>query len=151
MAGKCFWNVPSLVMSHCLPCVDLAADCFSSRIDLNPTSSEEGSHVSRDGHNNLPPPLPEGPDTSHVTASRHHRSRSTHIPTNVNPLPTRDSTVEERLDTLRRLRNENATSAAETSDDHTRTSRLTARLRDRFRIRTRRHGVDPAPASASNP
>lgn len=53
----------------------------------------------------------------------------------------RNATVEERLATLRRVREENQDEAA---NENVR-PRLTRRLRDRFRIRTRAHGLDSSP------
>lgn len=53
----------------------------------------------------------------------------------------RDATVEERLAALRRVREANQEEAEPTPEGTRR--RLTTRLRDRFRIRTRAHGVEP--------
>ena len=53
----------------------------------------------------------------------------------------REATVEERLAALRSVREENRNSI-ENEEERQRRGRLTSRLRDRFRIRTRRHGDD---------
>jgi hypothetical protein len=67
----------------------------------------------------------------------------------------RNATVEERLAALRRVREANQ-GEAPGDDDVTRPSRnrLSTRLRDRFRIRTRAHGVDttsPVESGAATP
>ena len=72
---------------------------FSSRINLNPTPVGEGVQASRDGQNNLPPPLLEGHDTPDATAALQNHSLSTYVHVASDALPMRDAIVEERLDT----------------------------------------------------
>lgn len=69
-------------------------------------------------------------------------------------------TVEQRLDAVRRLRsahslqNERTARGAlviDNSDETGRRETLTARLRDRFRIRTRRHGEELREESGDGP
>lgn len=67
----------------------------------------------------------------------------------------RNATVEERLAALRRVREANQGEVTG-DDDVTRPNRnrLSTRLRDRFRIRTRAHGVDttsPVESGAATP
>lgn len=57
----------------------------------------------------------------------------------------RNATVEERLAALRRVREENQDEAA--NENNVR-PRLTRRLRDRFRIRTRAHGLEASPEAS---
>lgn len=54
----------------------------------------------------------------------------------------RDATVEERLAALRRVREANQSVPAPEEGSEGSRRGLTTRLRDRFRIRTRAHGVE---------
>ncbi|KAK2813636.1 hypothetical protein FQN50_000033 [Emmonsiellopsis sp. PD_5] len=114
---------------------------------------------------------PSRPDPTNPNPTRRHRGLSAYFlhPPAHNLTPHRDTTMEERLTTLRRLRSEHqanmtatgavgpSTSSAATPDpeEQSRRNRLTARLRERFRVRTRQHeggvgsrtGPGPGPAA----
>ncbi|KAK2784497.1 hypothetical protein FQN53_008488 [Emmonsiellopsis sp. PD_33] len=110
-------------------------------------------------------PRPSRPDLANSV--RRHRGLSAYFlgPPNTttthNLTPNRDTTMEERLTTLRRLRSEHQANMTATgavgpssaaagvadAEEQSRRNRLTARLRERFRIRTRQHegGVGSSP------
>lgn len=122
--------------------VDVSGTCPLCRVDLR-TPEEDTNQPNGEGATSttLPPPLSDeaGPRQN----------------TNVVP---NDNTIQERLDTIRRLRSEQqnqstpgagAIGPSEEGNDR-RSRRLSARVRDKFRIRTRRHeggGPPPPPAS----
>lgn len=68
----------------------------------------------------------------------------------------RDASVEERLAALRSVREEaNREEAADEADEQRirRRNRLTTRLREKFRVRTRAHGevAEPSPSTDAPP
>lgn len=106
-----------------------------SRYDLRPVNQRDANdRCSRDGDNQLPPPLAldeyeaEGAQISH----RHRLSRIF----DVNRL--RQASVEEQMAALRQMRAETNEAERQTGETDTRgqSSRLAERLRERFRIRT---------------
>ncbi|PGH16685.1 hypothetical protein AJ79_01557 [Helicocarpus griseus UAMH5409] len=156
--------------------INVSGTCPLCRINLNPAEPDEDLAASTSPtavSNPLPPPLRDAHDSdqpSHTTTRRHstttprrHRGLSAYfIPSSIhgndsNILSNRDATMEERLATLRQLRsahqaNMTATGAIEPSassaaDELSRRNRLTARLRDRFRVLTRQHEGGAAAAA----
>ncbi|EAW13845.1 putative RING finger domain protein [Aspergillus clavatus NRRL 1] len=122
--------------------VNVSGTCPLCRIDLNPAQAEEDNEH---GEAEASPDHPNAP-TADATPNRQHRRISSYLHGTLNARRMRDATVEERLAALRSVR-EAASRGAQNEDaderQHRR-SRLTARLRDRFRIRTRTHGVTEA-------
>lgn len=113
-----------------------------SRLDLRP-SQDEGGDVGNEGDENSESP-PLGADAGeagdHANSSR-RRSRFFDL------ARLRYAPVEERIEALRQLRTEQHQGLAE--DGHGR-AKLSDRLRDRFRIRTRAAQQLPAPAGTSS-
>ncbi|GLI78691.1 hypothetical protein PoHVEF18_007012 [Penicillium ochrochloron] len=138
--------------------VNVSGTCPLCRIDLNPPKPEENAE---EGENADPQNADTTADnTTTATAAGTQSNRHSHRLTNylhgpLNARRMRNATVEERLAALRRVREANQGEA--TGDDEiTRPSRnrLSTRLRDRFRIRTRAHGVDttsPVESGAATP
>lgn len=111
-----------------------------SRIDLNPPQEEqEEEQQGTDSH----------PQTRDPTPERQTRQRrlTGYFSSTLNARRMREATVEERLAALRTVREEARTSGeAEDADDQPHRNRLSTRLRERFRIRTRTHGdAQPEP------
>lgn len=80
--------------------------------------------------------------------NRHSRRLTNYL----NARRMRNASVEERLAALRQVREANQGDVAD-EDEGARSSRgrLTRRLRERFRIRTRAHGVSPVVSGAATP
>lgn len=120
---------------------------FHSRIDLNPPKPEE--NADQEGENaelqNADTAADEitTPTTPSVQSNRHSHRLTNYLHGPLNARRMRNATVEERLAALRHVREANQ-GVATSEDDPTRPNRnrLSSRLRDRFRIRTRAHGVD---------
>lgn len=120
------------------PCIDpwlinVSGTCPLCRLDLQPHTDE----TNPDGAQ-LSPPL--GPDPEHdggATSSPPRQGRRTSRLFDLSRL--RHATVEERIEVLRRYRHESRISGGDANDEEerSRTSRLTLRLREKFRIRTR--------------
>jgi hypothetical protein len=129
-----------------------------SRYDLRPkpakteeTNAEEGTEESAEGEA-LPPPL-EVDNVDPAGAPRGNRVSRLFDSRLLDVHRLRHASVEERIETLRRLRSQQndarasstlpaaatpADAAAEADpEERSRRARLTARLRDKFRIRTR--------------
>ncbi|KAJ5966228.1 hypothetical protein N7481_012942 [Penicillium waksmanii] len=129
--------------------INVSGTCPLCRIDLNPNKTEENGEENENGENTEETPTTaEGTatPTAEVTQSRHNRLTNYlhgHGPLNARRM--RNATVEERLAALRRVREENQDEAANESNVR---PRLTRRLRDRFRIRTRAHGLDSSPEAS---
>ena len=109
-----------------------------SRLDLRPNKGEAEGGASQDV-TQLAPPLEDGGDhEAGETSTQGQRRRSSRF-FDLNRL--RHASVEERLEVLRRYRSENqtdpTTNAADGEDERKRSAKLTNRLRDKFRIRTR--------------
>ncbi|KAB5582665.1 RING-7 protein [Coniochaeta sp. 2T2.1] len=133
------------------PCIDpwlinVSGTCPLCRLDLRPQNeaSSDGNapensaadFTAVDGIMQLPPPLEaEGAENEQQTS---HRNRRSSRLLDLNRL--RHASVEERIEILRRHRSQqqetNQTEEGETAERHHR-SRLSDKLRDKFRIRTR--------------
>ncbi|THC92858.1 hypothetical protein EYZ11_007671 [Aspergillus tanneri] len=124
--------------------VNVSGTCPLCRIDLHPPQAEgeqepgEGEDQTDPHQEGMHEPTAEG---SH---QRSHRRLTNYLHGSLNARRMRDASVEERLAALRSVREE-----ANQSEEHVdaderqrRRSRLTTRLKDRFRIRTRPHGED---------
>jgi hypothetical protein len=130
-----------------------------SRIDLNPPKPEENAE--QEGENADPQNADTAaddtttPTTAGTQSNRHSHRLTNYLHGPLNARRMRNATVEERLAALRRVREANQGEA--TGDDDVaqpNRNRLSTRLRDRFRIRTRAHGVDttsPAESGAATP
>ena len=167
MVTECLRHVPALV-SH-LPFQrfnpSMSLTLFNSRVDLRPPpaeageTNEDGTPTATDSVNaaatesadgaNLPPPL-----LSDDQAGRRGNRLSGYLAATINPRRMRDATAEERIMALRRLRTASLANRRDTegsrlpapeADERS----LSSRLRDRFRVRTRRQGADNAPAVAT--
>ncbi|KAE8134916.1 hypothetical protein BDV38DRAFT_273139 [Aspergillus pseudotamarii] len=120
--------------------VNVSGTCPLCRIDLNP-AQPEGENENQEGENNTEAPQ-EGTAEPAAEESHHrHRRLTSYLHGTLNARRMREATVEERLAALRSVREENRNSI-ENEEEQQRRGRLTSRLRDRFRIRTRRHGDD---------
>lgn len=129
-----------------LPSLKSYTNCHS-RHDLRPATSTEGAEgaegVTAEG-DELPPPLSanEAADETNTAAltenaDEHQRPRVSRF-MDLNRL--RTAPPDERIAALRRLREQSRQEGdvAEDVEEPSRRSRLTGRLRDTFRIRTRR-------------
>lgn len=112
----------------------------SSRIDLNP-AQPEGENENQEGENNTETQQEGTAEPAAEEAHHRHRRLTSYLHGTLNARRMREATVEERLAALRSVREENRNSI-ENEEERQRRGRLTSRLRDRFRIRTRRHGDD---------
>lgn len=115
-----------------------------SRIDLNPPKEEDAEQEAE--HNGA-----TATDGMEVLADNGAQNRHSHRLTNyLNARRMRNASVEERLAALRQVREANQGDVAdEYGGARTSRSRLTRRLRERFRIRTRAHGVEgPSPVES---
>lgn len=135
--------------------INVSGTCPLCRIDLNPHKNEDNGEEGENAENAEEAPA-EGNEspTGEVTQSRHNRlTNYLHGHGSLNARRMRNATVEERLAALRRVREENQDEAANEGDARPNRSRLTTRLRNRFRIRTRAHGLDSSPedSGASTP
>jgi hypothetical protein len=145
VSGTCpLWFVPlpiypvSIVWAH-------TNTTLTSRIDLNPAQPEENAEQGEGetGENTNTETALDGTATPTADATHHHSHRRlttllhSHSPLNARHM--HEATVEERLAALRRVREE---SQGQVEGSRPSRSRLTTRLRDRFRIRTRAHGVE---------
>ncbi|KAL1955488.1 hypothetical protein VTO42DRAFT_8514 [Malbranchea cinnamomea] len=133
--------------------VNVSGTCPLCRIDLDPSSAEGASRRGSTSGSD-PPPLDQGSENADTGAegrntSRHHRRLTEYLHNTLGAVSERDSTMEQRLNTARNLRRARSAEqmatnadAVETTEETSHRARLTARLRDRFRIRTRRHGEE---------
>ncbi|KAM5355653.1 hypothetical protein ACJ41O_002299 [Fusarium nematophilum] len=123
--------------------VNVSGTCPLCRYDLRPGKGHKSQEETNTGDGSaLPPPLAlEGAENDVPNAS--HRNRLSRV-FDINRL--RQATVEEQMEALRRMRAETneaerqeATTAAAAADGESRgqSARFAAKLRDRFRIRTR--------------
>ncbi|RGP80350.1 e3 ubiquitin- ligase sdir1 [Fusarium longipes] len=128
--------------------INVSGTCPLCRYDLRPgkgNASEEGV----DGDSgSLPPPLAMEEDAENDAPQSSHRNRLSRL-FDINRL--REGTVEEQMDALRRMRavanesdHQEATNVAGAVDGDSRgqSARFAARLRDKFRIRTRAQAMD---------
>lgn len=120
-----------------------------SRIDLNPPKT--GENAEQEGENEHAAATPvDGAANSSVDATHPRHSRITdylHGPLNARRM--RHATVEERLAALRQVRETSQGGATFDEEETQPNRRLTTRLRDRFRIRTRAHGETSNPESGT--
>ena len=109
----------------------------SSRIDLHPEQDEENEG---EGDETETPQDGQGESTADGQTTRQHRRITAYLHDTLNAHRMRDASVEERLAVLRRVREANRGETETGGEEgNRRRSRLTARLRDRFRVRTRAH------------
>jgi hypothetical protein len=156
LASECFRHLSALVSSNPPP---FPLDFLSltnydpcSRIDLNPSLSEQDGPANGETEPGSAHPTPAESTTHDENNATHHRRRiSSYIHDTLNARRMRDASVEERIATLRQLRQEqqdNVNTAPTEPAPQTpanRARRLSSRLRDTFRIRTRQHGDDSTP------
>jgi hypothetical protein len=115
------------------------------------------------GHGELPPPLQDSGNAHTAVEGRnvsrgHRRLSSAYRQGTFSAIHMRDLTPEQRVEAMRTLRraqhpqpSTSGAGAIQTTEDTPRGSRLSDRLRDRFRIYTRRHGEDTTPAPTPTP
>ncbi|RHZ71309.1 hypothetical protein CDV55_108281 [Aspergillus turcosus] len=120
--------------------VNVSGTCPLCRIDLNPPQAEEENEQGEGGNNDASQDNATAP-AGDATPNRQHRRISSYLHSPLNARRMRDATVEERLAALRSVREE-ASRNDSNEEAESRRNRLTARLRERFRIRTRTHGVE---------
>ncbi|KAJ5569811.1 uncharacterized protein N7459_009241 [Penicillium hispanicum] len=139
--------------------VNVSGTCPLCRIDLNPPQAEQAEQTEQteEGARERAEDAAEdgAASTADMTMNRHSRRLSNYLHGPLNARRMRHATVEERLAALRHVREASQGEAA-ASEDAARPnrSRLTTRLRDRFRIRTRAHGVEgssPGESGTSTP
>ncbi|KAI9924952.1 hypothetical protein MW887_006359 [Aspergillus wentii] len=125
--------------------VNVSGTCPLCRIDLNP-SQPEGENETGEAEDNTETTQDNNPagaaeQQSEAVQGRQHHRLTNYLHGTLNARRMRDASVEERLAALRVVRAEaNREDAAEDAEEgQNRRSRLTTRLRDRFRIRTRPH------------
>ncbi|KAJ5804896.1 Zinc finger RING-type [Penicillium riverlandense] len=127
--------------------VNVSGTCPLCRINLNPPQAEENAEQGEGetGENTNTEATPDGTATPTADATHHHSHRRlttllhSHSPLNARRM--HEATVEERLAALRRVREETQ-GQSQVEGSRPSRSRLTTRLRDRFRIRTRAHGIE---------
>ncbi|KAF5020842.1 hypothetical protein F66182_7125 [Fusarium sp. NRRL 66182] len=127
--------------------INVSGTCPLCRYDLRPGKGHASGEPTAQDASTLPPPLAmEGAENDAPQTS--HRNRLSRL-FDINRL--REGTVEEQMEALRQMRAENhevdrqdRTEVAEAADGESRgqSARFTARLRDRFRIRTRAQAVE---------
>ncbi|KAL5365191.1 hypothetical protein BJX96DRAFT_179617 [Aspergillus floccosus] len=118
--------------------VNVSGTCPLCRIDLNPPQAEGETEQDETDTANAPTESHREGTPDHTTGHRRRLSNYLHGPLNARRM--RDASVEERLAALRSVREETTTNPpAATEEADRRRSRLTQRLRDRFRIRTQPH------------
>ncbi|PYH47630.1 RING-H2 finger protein [Aspergillus saccharolyticus JOP 1030-1] len=134
--------------------VNVSGTCPLCRIDLNPAQPEgEEGQGAGDSHAETSPEMATSTPAAPEGNSHQHRHRrlSSYLHHTLNARRMRDASVEERLAALRSVREEttrqdSSSGPAEENDEHRRRRNgLTKRLRDRFRVRTRAHGMEPTP------
>lgn len=136
MAADCIGYLPTLVSSSHVSVYYIPfTNHHLSRIDLNP--SKEGENTEQDGENaeHTEETPAEEPTTPTADASSHRHNRFTNY---LNARRMRNASVEERLAALRRVREANQSNGAAPTNRRG----LSIRLRERFRVRTRAHGVE---------
>ncbi|KAF9886699.1 hypothetical protein FE257_011213 [Aspergillus nanangensis] len=122
--------------------VNVSGTCPLCRIDLNPPKEEGEEQDHEEGERPGPSESPrEGSPEPTAEPTHRHRRLSSYLHSSLNARRMRDASVEERIAALRSVREEtNQDGTNEDTDERLhRRSRLTHRLRDRFRIHTRPH------------
>lgn len=118
--------------------VNVSGTCPLCRIDLNPPQAEGETEQDETDAAHAPTETPREGTPDPTSGHRRRLSNYLHGPLNARRM--RDASVEERIAALRSVREEATTNPpAATEDADRRRSRLTQRLRDRFRIRTQPH------------
>ncbi|KAJ5614221.1 Zinc finger RING-type [Penicillium herquei] len=132
--------------------VNVSGTCPLCRIDLNPPKEEDNAeHEGENAEHNEENAEEATTPTVDATPSRHSHHRLTNY---LNARRMRNATVEERLAALRHVREANQDDVANNLAPVPNRNRLSMRLRERFRIRTRRHGIEsasPGESGASTP
>ncbi|KAL4880699.1 hypothetical protein BJY04DRAFT_218855 [Aspergillus karnatakaensis] len=141
--------------------VNVSGTCPLCRIDLNPPQAE----TDPENPSETNPEDPENPNNTTTAATtqatedqptHRHRRISSYLHGPLNARRMRDASVEERLAALRSVREEaNREAENESDEQRSRRNRLTARFKEKFRIRTRAHGGGSAeeantPSSSSS-
>ncbi|KAF8864310.1 hypothetical protein BDZ45DRAFT_34253 [Acephala macrosclerotiorum] len=131
--------------------LNVSGTCPLCRHDLRPVATADAENPESEGTNTeggeLPPPLAaEGENTAAENASAegstHQRSRASRL---LDLHRVRHAPADERIAALRRLREQSQTEAEPAdAEEPSRRARLTGRLRDTFRIRTRTQNTPPA-------
>lgn len=120
-----------------------------SRIDLNPPKEEQEEEEEEEQQQQQQQGNDSHPPTRDPTLERQSRQRrlTGYFSSTLNARRMREATVEERLAALRTVREEARTNGeTEDADEQRHQNRLSTRLRERFRIRTRPHGdAQPEP------
>ncbi|KAJ5556308.1 hypothetical protein N7513_002160 [Penicillium frequentans] len=130
--------------------VNVSGTCPLCRIDLNPPKTEENAEQGESAEHTEETPTEEAGTSTDATTHRHSHHRLTNY---LNARRMHNATVEERLAALRHVRAANQGNAADAIPAASR-QRLSTRLRERFRIRSRTHGVEslsPGESGATTP
>ncbi|KUJ08445.1 uncharacterized protein LY89DRAFT_599683 [Mollisia scopiformis] len=126
--------------------LNVSGTCPLCRHDLRPATSATAENETETAGDNaegaeggeLPPPLAiDGETTTAENESTHQRSRASRL---LDPNRLRHAPADERIAALRRLREQSQTEGEgehADSEEPSRRARLTGRLRDAFRIKTR--------------
>ncbi|KAF4340476.1 e3 ubiquitin ligase sdir1 [Fusarium beomiforme] len=135
--------------------INVSGTCPLCRYDLRPGKGHASGEAAAGDSSTLPPPLAlEGSENDAPQSS--HRNRLSRL-FDINRL--REGTVEEQMEALRQMRAETnedphqeTTDMAEAADGESQgqNARFAARLRDRFRIRTRAQAVDDQESQREN-
>ncbi|KAL4943195.1 hypothetical protein BDV06DRAFT_234907 [Aspergillus oleicola] len=141
--------------------VNVSGTCPLCRIDLNPSNPENDTENTDP---NAPESQTQGQDDTNNTntnaaattqqnedqPTHRHRRISNYLTSTLNARRMRDASVEERLAALRSVREE-ARESENGDEDRGRRNRLTARFREKFRIRTRAHEEDANATNSAEP
>ncbi|RJE21490.1 RING finger domain protein [Aspergillus sclerotialis] len=121
--------------------VNVSGTCPLCRIDLNPPQADEDEEGEAENDAETPQDGHAEQSTGDGQQNRQHRRFGDYLHGTLNARRMRDASVEERLAALRGMREVNRENAEEESAEEAqgRRRRLTSRLRERFRIRTRAH------------
>ncbi|KAL4975838.1 hypothetical protein BDW66DRAFT_62648 [Aspergillus desertorum] len=122
--------------------VNVSGTCPLCRIDLNPPQAE-GEAENQDGEAGTEGNGATNNQSVEETSTHRHRL-SSYLTSTLNARRMRDASVEERLAALRSVREEANRDAAnrDGNEQRRRRNQLTARFRERLRIRTRAHGEE---------
>ncbi|KAF7549448.1 hypothetical protein G7Z17_g6375 [Cylindrodendrum hubeiense] len=116
--------------------INVSGTCPLCRFDLRPEKATTSQGTTSDGTSALPPPLALEGVENDATAMPHH-NRASRI-SDINRL--RQATVEEQMETLRRMRaevDEAERQGPPDGESRGQSARFAAKLKERFRIRTR--------------
>ncbi|KAH7155250.1 hypothetical protein B0J13DRAFT_437522 [Dactylonectria estremocensis] len=122
--------------------INVSGTCPLCRFDLRPGKGAKSQENTSGARSDLPPPLAlEG--VGNDEAQIPHHNRASRI-SDINRL--REATVEEQMETLRRMRaevNEAERQAPPDGESHGQSARFAAKLKERFRILTRTRAQTP--------